>query len=97
MGICNSGTELPLVDSAAITGIVAGRLTPAGAAASGIHILAPETAESFAIHQAVTWALTATAPVVINFDCKASGHAAEAIYAPTALSHNIVRAIRGLF
>ena len=34
---------------------------------------------------------------MIHFDCKASGHAAEATYAPTALSRNIVRATRGLF
>ena len=33
----------PLVDSAAIIGIAAGPLTPAGASASGIHTLAPET------------------------------------------------------
>ena len=57
--------------------------------------LAPETAESFAIHQAVKWALTATEPVVIHFDCKAFGRDAEATYAPTALSSNIVRASRG--
>ena len=42
------------------------------------------------------WAITATEPVVSHFDCKASGHAAEATYAPTALSRNIVRATRGL-
>ena len=73
----------PLVDSAAITCIAAGPLTPAGASASGIHILAPETAESFVIHQAVKWALAATEPVVVHFDCKASGHAAEATSHPT--------------
>ena len=96
MGIGNSGTDFPLVDSAAITGIAAGLLIPEGAAASGISTFAPETAESFSIHLAVKFAPTATAPVVIHFDCKASGHAAEAPYAPTAFSGTIVRATRGL-
>ena len=86
----------PLVESAAMIGIAAGPLTPAGALAYGIASLAPETAESFAIHQAVKWVLTATEPVVIHFNCKASGQAAEAAYAPTALSRNIVKATRGL-
>ena len=86
----------PFVDSAAITGIAAGPYASRSFLASGITTLATETAESFAIHQAVKWAMTATEPVVINFYCKAYGHAAEATYAPTALSRNIVRATRGL-
>ena len=83
-----------------IAGIAAGPLLPQEMARQGLTKQSAETAEAYALHQAVKCALAQTEgvwhPVTIYYDCAGAGDPAAGRATPSADTKTIARATRAL-
>ena len=90
----------PTAADEVIVGIAAGPLLPQQIAQQGLTKQSAETAEAYALHQAVKWALAQTEgswyPVTIYYDCAGAGDPAAGRATPSADTKTIARATRAL-
>ena len=62
----------------------------------GLKVQSAETAEVFAFHQAVKWALTPAHPVTIFYDCEGAGILAAGLATLSSETQTIAHATRAL-
>ena len=94
-----AGQTTPRAEDEVIVGIVAGPLLSQDMAYHGLDKQSAETAEAFALHQAVKWALAQTIflhPVTIVYDCAGAGDPASGKATASADTKIIARATRAL-
>ena len=90
----------PRSEDEIIVGIASGPLLPQDMAHHGLDKQSAETAEAFALHQAVKWALAQTRgvwhPVTIYYDCAGAGDPASGKATASEDIKQIARATRAL-
>ena len=90
----------PSVEDEVIVGIAAGLLLPQEMDQHGLETQSAETAEAFALHQAIKWAFAQTGeswhPVTIYYDCAGAGDPAAGKATASAETKKIARATRAL-
>ena len=90
----------PRAEDEVIVGIAAGPLLPQDMDHHGLERQSAETAEAFALHQAIKWALAQTGeswhPVTLFYDCAGAGDPAAGKATASAGTKKIARATRAL-